>query len=744
MKRAVKHRLIIFITLSLSLGATGLILLPACSRSPSTLLRNDRIEVVLDDRHGAIVKVANRLTGETWTVGSSEFEVIAEHQTIASDSMTVTSAQKTAKDATYELEGSGLRARLRYGLGGSWIEKSLSFVPSKPMRLKRVVMGSRSFLPAFRQIHAHSDSTLYNVPINWFLRSSTGGLYWGLEFPFSAMERRSERMALAYGGWEVDTSQPVSELPGDKPSKVRLADLQLQLKAGQEFVGEKEFIGVYRNAGSFCEKSIPGRPRIITTVPEKLDWGEVWAMQEFMRHVLPPIRHHDGFWLYLNGWWAGLPGRPTTDKDLPAYKEAVDRAKTLGASMFGPATFWLGMEQFFQRDSKFVRNVGKDLNFELSPPAKAVLDYVEKSGLAYMGSSEGKSHFREDRPDWKLVARNGSQSGELCWANPAAAEWFYQLHTKILSQYPAVKYWIWDGGWLPGHPGISLSWECYSSAHGHPPGNVAYLAYKNVLSVFERLRRDHPSVGLGVCWAVEAAGPWALRDLNLRENFYENPSPDDLRFQMWYQQNSRFIPCYKNMAQIWFNYVSPKNLPPELRDFWKIYYTETARDYRYGLMSALSGGVDLGFMVQFPTFKTEVEKRDYLNFLHKWHKWADANLSVLQVKRDLFGQPLRPDGIDGSAHVSGQRGFIFLFNPTTRRHIASVSLDNRIFLDPGSQFEIRMIGPDDGGSLGSYGYGESVLTDLLPGACQVLEIRPYSGSPIARVTPSGADIQQAF
>ncbi|MFB3906561.1 MAG: hypothetical protein ACE15E_24230 [Acidobacteriota bacterium] len=46
--------------------------------------------------------------------------------------------------------------------------------------------------------------------------------------------------------------------------------------------------------------------------------------------------------------------------------------------------------------------------------------------------------------------------------------------------------------------------------------------------------------------------------------------------------------------------------------------------------------------------------------------------------------------------------------------------------------------------LGSYRYGESVLSDLPPGACQVLEIRPHSGATIAKVMPTGADIQDAF
>jgi hypothetical protein len=42
--------------------------------------------------------------------------------------------------------------------------------------------------------------------------------------------------------------------------------------------------------------------------PEVLDWGEVWAMQAFMRRIQPDDLQlpEDGYWIWQNGWWAGL------------------------------------------------------------------------------------------------------------------------------------------------------------------------------------------------------------------------------------------------------------------------------------------------------------------------------------------------------------------------------------------------------------------------------------------------------
>jgi hypothetical protein len=535
----------------------------------------------------------------------------------------------------------------------------------------------------------------------------------------------SNHLALVYGGWHMTGYPAVGDAPGSAAIGVMVTNMNIVLPAGTEFVAEKEFIGVYKSIGRYCEKSIVGIPRIITTVPAKLDWGEVWAMQRFMAHVLPPLpAPHDGFWLYVNGWWAGLPQTPTTEQDLPAYRNAVDLSKKIGASMLGPATFWLGMTTFFVRDCPYVRTLGTNLEVQLSAPAKEVLTYTEKQGIALAIASEGKSHYREDRPDWKIIEANGRRSGELCWANPAAADWFYEVHSRILDKYPVIRYWGWDGGWLPGHSGSPLDWVCMATNHCHLPGNVAYPAYKNVLSIFQRLRENHPKNGLLVCWAVEGQGPWALRHIDVRENFYENDGADDLRFQTWYQQNFRFIPPSKNMAQIFF--------------------TSGKRDYRYCLMSALCAGVDIGFMVHLPNFGTDREMQEYLQFMAKWKQWATDNLGTLRVKRDLFGQPLRAGGIDGSAHIKNGRGFVFLFNPTGQRHIGAIGLEERIFLKPGKDLKVDVIGPGATETLGIYQYGGEVLVDLPPDSCKVLEILPSDGPPVKPVIPTGADVQKAF
>lgn len=711
-------------------------------------LSNDKISVTIDAARGTLAGLHNKLTDERHTIHSVEFAIVSDQGTVSSGQMQVRGVRHGPERVEVDLRGEHFTAQVHYQLGEAWVEKWVTFTSNKPLTLKRMVMGQRTYSPAFREIHAHTDNTIFDVPINWFLRTEKGGCFTGMEFPFTVGDRAVDSMTLTYGGWRTRYDAPLSSFSDimGHPLPTRLEDMNVRLQAGENYTSEREFLGVYRRTGMYRDKSLTGIPRILTTTPERLDWGEVWAMQAFMRYVLPPLpTTHQGFELYMNGWWAGLPQDPIGPKDVAVYKQSIDQCKQLGIGMFGYADFWLGMARFIDRSGEFVKTVGKDQQLPLSPEAQSVLDYAEKSKMGVCGASEGLSHFREDRPDWKLINQDGSKPGILCWANTPSTDWYFELLNNVLTRYQGVQLWIWDGGWMPGDPEVSMAWDCSAKNHTHAPGNIGYPEYLNVMSVLRRLRERHPRVELGVCWAVKCAGPWAQRYLDVHENYYENQGPDDLRFQMWYNQNSSFLPCERNMSQMWFEFTpSQMKLPQKTRDYWKIWFTPGTRDYRYGMMSALSAGVNLVFMVQLPTFHSEEEKQQYVAFVGKWRRWASDNLACLMVKRDIFGQPLRKDGIDGNARILNDRGFIFVFNPTQTRHIGRIALDERIHLHAGKVWEAKVIFPEDAGTLGTYAHGQQLLVDMPAGTCKLVEIVPHAGPGIPPVVPVGADVQDAF
>jgi hypothetical protein len=720
-------------------------------------LGNEHLTIVIDPLGGQIIRVLNNRTKEVHRLESAEFAIVSDRETWSSRQMSVVGITRSGEHLEVALRGGGYHATIHYQLGEEWVEKWVVFSAHEPLVLRRIMMSDRRYGPSLKEHHFHSDNTAYNVPICWFLRTQKGGVYTGIEFPFNAGDYDDGRLRLSYGGWRSNydfSSRKLVDMAEDRPSQVNLEDMNVQLKANESFATEREFLGVFTATGHSRTKALTGIPRVLTTCEERLDWGEVWAMQRFMRHVLPPLpRNHEGFELYMNGWWAGLPGGAIESKDLDAYRKAIDESVALGVGAFSFPPTWLGMAKFVDRSAPFVETVGKQGEFSLSPAADEAVRYVQARGLVLAPYSEGSSFYRKDRPDWKTITADGTRRGELCWANVEAIDWFYDLHRQVFEKYPAIRYWNWDGGFLPGDPEDvaaevgeqPLSWECHSTEHGHPPGNVSYRLYKNVMSFLSKLRTQCPDVATITAWAIKCGGPWALRYVDSHENFYENQGPDDLRFQVWYSQNSSFLPSEKNMAQIWFSFKpSAMSLPEKSRDYWKMWYTDGTRDYAYGFMSALSAGVDLGYLVQWPQFASEDEKSRYIDFVRKWKLWATENLPCLKNKRDLFGQPLRHGGIDGSAHIADGRGFIFLFNPTGERHLGRIRVDDRILLPPGARYQVKCIYPDEGKSLGGYEYGEDLLVDLAAGACKVLEIAPYDGRPLAQEHPRGADVQDAF
>ena len=59
--------------------------------------------------------------------------------------------------------------------------------------------------------------------------------------------------------------------------------------------------------------------------------------------------------------------------------------------------------------------------------------------------------------------------------------------------------------------------------------------------------------------------------------------------------------------------------------------------------------------------KSGIPDRDKAE-IRKWLDWGRKNVDYLKVRKDLPDWPA-PGKVDGSAHLLGDRGLIFLFNP---------------------------------------------------------------------------------
>jgi hypothetical protein len=408
-------------------GVVGPVLAREKPRGKEALeLGNENLAVFIDPVGGQIVRVSNKQTKEAYEVQSVEFAIVSDRGIWFSEKMSVVRTIRNGAHLEVLLKGGGYRASIHYQLGEEWVEKWVVFSARRPLQLKQLMLSDRRYGPSFHEHHFHSDDTAYNVPICWFLRTPKGGVYTGIEFPFTAGDFHGDRLRLSYGGWRSSydfSKRKLVDMVEDRPAEVALEDMNVRLEANESFVTEKEFLGVFTCTGHLRTKALTGIPRILTTCAERLDWGEVWAMQRFMRHVLPPLpRNHVGFELYMNGWWAGLPGGAIENKDLDAYRKAIDESVTLGVGAFSFPPTWLGMAKFVDRSAPFIETVGEAGDFGLSPAADEAVRYVATRGLGLAPYSEGSSFYRKDKSEWKTVAEGGVKRGELCWAHAEAID----------------------------------------------------------------------------------------------------------------------------------------------------------------------------------------------------------------------------------------------------------------------------------------------------------------------------------
>lgn len=110
-----------------------------------------------------------------------------------------------------------------------------------------------------------------------------------------------------------------------------------------------------------------------------------------------------------------------------------------------------------------------------------------------------------------------------------------------------------------------------------------------------------------------------------------------------------------------------------------------------------------------------------------------AGLEYLKVKRDLFDCPGYAP-VDGSAHVIGDRGFLFLFPGGFDRNItrpkktvrASIPLNRWLGLkeDRSAVYHITEVYPQPGTERGFYRYGDDFLHDMPKDSAVILSLTP--------------------
>ncbi len=730
---------IVLIVLAWANPAGAFVGFPGWREGTEHAVENRGLTLTLGEDSGRILAVDNRLTTESYELleplplrlvvdGAplgEEFELTARY--LDADPTFVYHAGDLATSVTWRVRPDK-----------DFVEKEISITNhgTCPVMLDEVTVFHFRLPSNAMMVHPHHDPSDAAWLINLFLRGERGGLYAGVENPFVELVRPTF--------WEFEFTYR----PG------------WRLEPGATFVSEPGFLGTYAMQGIYAFKELhklanmvrreigrdynnEARPLTMRIDQEVLDWGEVWAMQDFMQTIMPPQTFKKpGYYLRAIG--------PVDD---------VEESKTFAEMIAGIGHIaHIEWNTWFQLDDPgspaiWIDSSGGELRLRPNEGWSEMVRHALEQGV-YSGTMEGQPHpGYHARADWLRRARDGSYlhqsralNGEftrmsVCLANPAFFDWYAEQYDGLIREYDLYML-AWDdsGGYL--RTKYYSGYECWAENHGHPPGDAAFYVWRNWMGFFRRMHELHPQLAMRVASGLQRGYPWILKDLIEHHTDFYDYGPGA---SWWRSVNYRFIPPYKctsTMAagtwdELHYNFFRSFSIAPQAM-IWGV-------DVRYG----------------WPGIPQTPEQHA---FFRKWMAWADENIEYLRVRRDLFREPWGDKRLDavhvdmeanfpwddpqlhGTAHCIGDRGFLFIFNPAEMVRVAEIPLSDWIGLEAGAAYDLREIYPGEGVALGRYDRGASARIAVPADTVMLIEISPAGAgaAPGAPNLPADAPVDRAF
>ena len=694
------------------------------------VLENNALSLFFDSESGFIETIENRLTSENIIVRSDDFSVAAEEFNLTPKNTSLEAIRRTTAEtveATYRGDN-GLRLTAVYKLSpkSHFFEKYISLTSPAPYSLKNVVISELAFSgkPMMFFKYSHLECVTY------FGRSAKGGIFVGVELPFDNSSMNEQGLiSLGYA-----------------PS--------LRVKADESLVCEPIYCGVYKKEADDVELPRLGlRESLMTEVIYKRELNdterdhlplrsESKAMVEMASAVLGPPRER--LVPMLNGWVSEMTTAPyESPRDAEGDMRSIDFIAECGIDYFSDAHPWSG-------DFVRVGELRDDDKLQLSELALRVAAYArekgEKSQLwhslnntdPWSSNSPRRAKdnrvpvgqpYRPDKPEWLANPVDVSSEDDPgieeqgnCFANGPFFEWMYK---RILEALDAGHFDSWgtDGDFLGG-PGIISPANCPSSKHDHLPGDSNYGCQRNLNELVRRLRERYPNLFLEYARPPMDLGVWALRHVDgvFTIDQYARPvglagvgaQPtnvllgDKIRTWSRIRVQRHFFPHYLDEAQV---FGMPKSSGKG-----GIAWESEGLDYI--LLSALACAPNQTFYV--PT-KAGIPEKDKQT-IKKWLEWGRAHVEYLMVRKDLENWPAAGN-VDGFAHIKGNRGFVFLFNPNSTTLTRAFPLDESIGLSYGQRFTIGSLYPSTG-VMREAALGERTSWEVPAHTAVVLEVRP--------------------
>jgi hypothetical protein len=253
---------------------------------------------------------------------------------------------------------------------------------------------------------------------------------------------------------------------------------------------------------------------------------------------------------------------------------------------------------------------------------------------------------------------------------------------------------------------------CTAENHRHLPPDSNYACQRALDRMIAEVRRSHPGIYIVMCRPPMDLGVWSNRNVDACFTLIETGSGnsnlaagDEIRIASRIRVQHHFFPHTLDWPLLFPSYAGGGNRP------WPRGHLD------YILLSAMSSSPNL--LLYLPA-RTGIPGEDQAE-IRKWLDWGRKNEAFLKVRRDLFDWPA-PGRIDGSAHVVGDRGLVFLFNPSRESRPIQFSLTkSEIGLAGTGRYAVSQEHPP-GGTARQFDAGAAVTWDVPAESAVVLRL----------------------
>ncbi|MCR4415928.1 MAG: hypothetical protein NUV77_26230, partial [Thermoguttaceae bacterium] len=486
----------------------------------------------------------------------------------------------------------------------------------------------------------------------------------------------------------------------------------LKVTAGERLACEPVYFGVYRRkAGDREEKDQPLA-------------SESEAMVAMTSAILGPPRF--GLVPMACGWHCEMEQHTyASEAAVEADMKSLDFVAECGIDWISDSHPWGG-------ETEKMNALVDEQPYQIGPFVKKFLEHARKVGVkVVMWPTMNNTHpwsplgrpFRPDKPEWRLTLANPASKPAIiqaaqanCLANRPFFEWILRINAAGLATgyYDAWAMdgsFFGDGGWFTS----IIPVDCASDQHDHLPGDSNYACQRALARWIAEVRRQYPHMYIFMCRPPMDLGVWSLRNVDACFTLLETgtgssnlAAGDAIRTWSRVRVHRDFFPHYLDQPLL-FPSRANRNEKPN----WP------QGEFDYILLSALSSSPNQ--LYYLPT-KTGIPAADKAE-IRKWLDWGRKNIRYLQVRKDLPNWPAAGK-VDGSAHICGDRGLVFLFNPNKNAIPGDFALtDEAIGLVGQGTFQVRQTYPADGRSV-QLAYGKTVRWEVPAQTAVILQVEP--------------------